>query len=244
MKRMLATCPYCQENLKIEALRCPSCDIEIKKDFEINRFDKLTEDDYQFLLVFLENRGNLKKIQEKMSISYPTAKKKLDELLQHLNLLNEVSEAVEETITLENLQYDALSTKASDIIKKKLKEHGGHVTVYTARGLPCELYANPDGRSFSSDKLPIKPSYGYDVFDIIVDLLVSQGGRAKKGNGRNYKFGEPGCEETTVVGTVAKYRGSQPGRSVFDPVFVLAAVLEWSDIATNGRGEIVLKGYK
>lgn len=244
MKRMLTTCPYCQGNLKIAALRCPSCDIEIKKDFEISRFDKLTDDEYQFLLIFLENRGNLKEVQEKMSISYPTAKKKLDELLQNLNLLNEDSERAGETITLENLQYDASSTKASDIVKKKLKEHGGHATVYTARNLPCEIYANPDGRSFSSDKLPIKPSYGYDVFDIIVDLLVSQGGRAKKGNGRNYKFGEPGCEETTVVGTVAKYRGSQLGSSVFDPVFVLAAVLEWADIATNGRGEIVLKGYR
>ena len=244
MKRMLTTCPYCQGTLKIAALRCPSCDIEIKKDFEISRFDKLTDDEYQFLLTFLENRGNLKEVQEKMSISYPTAKKKLDELLQNLNLLNEDSERAGETITLENLQYDASSTKASDIVKKKLKEHGGHATVYTARNLPCEIYANPDGRSFSSDKLPIKPSYGYDVFDIIVDLLVSQGGRAKKGNGRNYKFGEPGCEETTVVGTVAKYRGSQLGSSVFDPVFVLAAVLEWADIATNGRGEIVLKGYR
>ena len=37
MKRMLTTCPYCQGTLKIAALRCPSCDIEIKKDFEKNK---------------------------------------------------------------------------------------------------------------------------------------------------------------------------------------------------------------
>ena len=30
------------------------------------------------------------------------------------------------------------------------------------------------------------------------------------------------------------------GESVFDPVFVLAAVLDWADIANNERGEIVL----
>lgn len=244
MKRMLTTCPYCHGNLKIAALRCPDCDIEIKKDFDISRFDKLSDEDYQFLLTFLENRGNLKELQEKMNISYPTAKKKLDELLQKLNLLKENSESTVKTSTLESLQYDPSSTKASDIIKKKLKEHGGHATVYTARGLPCEIEADPDGCSFSSDKLPIKPSYSYDVFDVIVDLLISQGGRAKKGNGRNYKLGEPGCEENTVVGAVAKYRGSQLGNSVFDPVFVLAAVLEWADIATNGRGEIILKGYR
>ena len=28
-----------------------------------------------------------------------------------------------------------------------------------------------------------------------------------KGNGRNYKLGEPGCEENTVVGAIAQCRG-------------------------------------
>ena len=30
------------------------------------------------------------------------------------------------------------------------------------------------------------------------------------------------------------------GDSVYDPVFVLAAVLEWADIAYNGRGYLEL----
>ena len=143
-------------------------------------------------------------------------------------------------IDLSNLTADRSSTKASEIIKAKLIDNGGHVTVYTARGLPCEIYAANDGKSFTSDKLPIKPSYEYAVFDVITDLLRQQGGRARKGNGRNYKLGEPGCEENTVVGAVAKYRGNLPGESVFDPVFVLAAVLEWARIAENGRGELIL----
>jgi len=52
---------------------------------------------------------------------------------------------------------------------------------------------------------------------------------------------ESGCDEHTVVGAVAKnYAGKKVGDSVFDPVFVLAAVLEWAGIAHNGRGELVL----
>lgn len=240
MKRMLTTCPYCHGNLKITALQCPSCDIEIKKDFEISPFNQLTDEEYQFLLLFLEKRGNLKEVQEEMKISYPTAKKKLDDVLIRLNLMKKSADTKRENIPLDNLKYDECSTKASDIIKRKLKAYGGHATVYTARGLPCEIFAEPDGISFSSDKLPIKPPYQYDVFDVIVDLLRSQDGRAKKGNGRNFKLGERGCEETTVVGAVAKYRGNQLGDSVFDPIFVLAAILEWANIATNGRGEIIL----
>ena len=50
----------------------------------------------------------------------------------------------------------------------------------------------------------IKPNYEYRVFDVIVELLLENGGRARKGNGRNYILGEPECDETTVVGTIAK----------------------------------------
>ena len=70
---------------------------------------------------------------------------------------------------------------------------------------------NPDGKTFTSDKLPISPPYEYDVFNVIVDLLLKQGGRARKGNGRNYKLGEAGCEENTVVGAIAKSRGRKVG---------------------------------
>ena len=140
-----------------------------------------------------------------------------------------------------SLKLDQSNPKASEIVKAKLLENGGHVTVYTARGLPCEIWADSDGKSFVSDKLPIKPNYEYTVFDVIVELLVANGGRAKKGNGRNYKLGHPNCDEHTVVGAVAKnYAGKKVGDSVFDPVFVLAAVLEWAGIAHNGRGELVL----
>jgi hypothetical protein len=131
--------------------------------------------------------------------------------------------------------------KASEIVKAKLKEAGGRAIVYTARGLPCEVIANADGQSFTCDKLPIKPSYCYTVFDVIVDLLLENGGRARKGNGRNYKLGHPNCDETTVVGAIAyQYAGKKTGDSVFDPVFALAAILEWAGIATNERGELVL----
>ena len=84
----------------------------------------------------------------------------------------------------------------------------------------------------------IKPNYEYRVFDVIVELLLENGGRARKGNGRNYKLGEPECDETTVVGAIAKYyAGKKYGDSVFDPVFVFAAVLEWAGIAHNERGK-------
>lgn len=133
------------------------------------------------------------------------------------------------------------SVKASDLVRKKLLESGGRAIVISLRGKPYEIRAAWDGKAFLCDELPIHPPYTYEVFDVIVDLLAANGGRAKKGLGRNAKLGERGCEETTVVGAIGKhYAGKRDSESVYDPVFVLAAVLEWADIAYNRRGYLEL----
>ena len=240
MQKIISKCPGCQGNLQISTLKCPDCGLELKNAFELSCFDRLNDEQLQFLLAFLKARGNLSEVQADLNMTYSVVKRKLDELLAALNLgIAKGAERVEK-IDINKLDVDYNSNRASEIIKAKLKEHGGHVTVYTARGLPCEIYAEADGKTFTSDKLPIKPAYEYTVFDVIVGLLREQGGRARKGNGRNFKLGDPGCEETTVVGAIAKYRGRKVGESIFDPVVVMAAGLEWAGIAQNGRGELIL----
>ena len=241
MKKLISKCPCCDETLKIATLQCSECGMEMKNDFELSAFDRLSNEQYAFLVAFLQQRGNLKNVQRELGVSYPTAKKKLDDLLIALELANEEDTRETEEIDMRNLVVNHNSTDASEIIKAKLLACGGRVIVHTARGLPCEIWADADGKSFVSNKLPIKPNYEYRVFDVIVELLLANGGRARKGNGRNYKLGEPECDETTVVGTIAKkYAGKKNGESVFDPVFVFAAVLEWAGIAHNERGELVL----
>lgn len=239
MAKMISKCPGCNGTLHITTLQCPDCGMELKNDFEMSVFDTLSGEECEFLMAFLRHRGNLKNVQSELEISYPTAKKKLDELLARLRLAEPEQEEIEMP-NISNLTAVRNSTKASEIIKAKLLDNGGRVIVHTARGLPCEIIAAPDGKSFVSKKLPVKPPYEYKVFDAIVDLLIANGGRARKGNGRNYKLGHPECDENTVVGIVAIYDGKKLGESVYDPVFVLAAVLEWAGIASNERGELVL----
>ena len=241
MKKLISKCPCCNETLRVTTLQCPECGMEMKNDFELSAFDRLSNEQYAFLIEFLQQRGNLKNVQSELGVSYPTAKKKLDDLLSALELTQEADEQEMEEIDMRNLVVNYNSTDASEIIKAKLLSCGGRVIVYSARGLPCEIWADADGKSFVSNKLPIKPNYEYRVFDVIVELLLANGGRARKGNGRNYKLGEPECDETTVVGAIAKnYAGKKNGDSVFDPVFVFAAILEWAGIAHNERGELVL----
>lgn len=243
MAKMISYCPVCSNKLNISTLTCKGCGMELKNDFELSAFDSLNPEQYTFLITFLKHRGNLNAVQKELNVSYPTAKKQLDNLLVSLNLLDDTADSAEsqEVIDMSTWTIPEDSNKASDIIKLKLMENGGKATVYTTRGIPCDIRAASDGISFISSKLPINPPWQYKVFDIIVDLLVSQGGTAEKGNGRNYKLGEGKCTEKTVVGAIGyHYLGKSFGDSVYDPIFVLAAVLEWAGIAHNGRGELTL----
>jgi hypothetical protein len=207
-------------------------------DQPLSPYDYLSEENAAFLKTFLSCRGNLKEVQLEWNISYPTAKKKLDELLIALGLASKEEEVIDMSafqVTNEN------STKASDIIRNKLYESGGQATIHSISGKPYVIKAAIDGRSFLCDELPIQPPYEYTVFDVIVDLLLKQGGKARKGNGRNYRLGYGDCTEDTVIGAISiNYAGKSIGSSVFDPVFVLVAVLEWAGIAHNRRGYIEL----
>lgn len=145
----------------------------------------------------------------------------------------------------ENL-YIPEGSRASDIVRRKLIENNGKATVYTVRGLPCKVSVSLDGTSFLCDKLKCNPPYRYEVFDAIVNFLLSRGGRAEKGNGRNHRLGEPKCDRSTIIGAIGyQYFHAKDGDSVFDPVFILAAILDWAGIVNNERGELVLtKNYQ
>lgn len=137
------------------------------------------------------------------------------------------------------------SKRASELVKRKLYENDGAVTIPLLDGKYCKIVVGKDGLSFTSDKLnKYKVRYEYSVFDDIVELLMgSQNYKAPKGNahGKEDKVGYGKCTADTVVGAIAiKYAKRNLGDSAFDPVFVMAAVLDWAGIAKNCRGYIQL----
>ncbi len=245
--KLLSKCPACNGALKVRVLQCSDCGLELKNDFELSPFDGLNDEQNDFLLCFLRCRGNMSLLQNELNLSYAVAKRRLSELLVILGIApDEQDNNNEGVIDVSNWITNSQSTKASEIIKTRLKESGGRAIVTSINGKTYEIIAEADGNSFFCSALPVKPNYTYAVFDVIVDLLLSQNGKAKKGFGRNAKLGEPKCEETTVVGAIGKnYAGHKPGDSVYDPVFVLSAVLDWAGIVHNERGYLELTaGYR
>lgn len=134
-------------------------------------------------------------------------------------------------------------TDASVIIQNKLAAAGGRAMVRSFRGKVYEIFLSNDGKSFTCPTGLANTSHEFRVFDEIVGLLRREGGTARKGHarGKGERVGMDCCDEHTVMGVVAiDYYGKKYGESAFDPVFILASILEWADIAKNGRGDLTL----
>ena len=77
--------------MNITELKCSKCSTTVQGSFPLNKLISLSEEEREFLMTFLRSRGNIKEVQERMGISYPTVKNKLDKLLAALGLLNEIN---------------------------------------------------------------------------------------------------------------------------------------------------------
>lgn len=88
MKRRTAigTCPICETRLRVTELTCPACRTRIVSDLETCPFCNLPSDNLAFLWAFIRARGNIKEVEKDLGISYPTVRKRLDELLVNLGL--------------------------------------------------------------------------------------------------------------------------------------------------------------
>ncbi len=77
-------CSVCGEELNVTRLSCQKCGTEITGSFSSCRYCALNEKQKLFLETFLKNRGSIKDVEKSLSISYPTVKSLLEELLSSL----------------------------------------------------------------------------------------------------------------------------------------------------------------
>lgn len=233
------------ENMQKPVQSCPLCGIEVRGQFasKTSPYSALSAQQSDFLLLFLKCRGNMKQLQKERRLSYLAAKKQLDELLDVLGLATDTQRKVKDRdiIDVTSWEIDENSMKASDVIRRKLKECGGRTIVISYSGKEYEVWAEEDGKTFGCDALHGN-SYSFEIFDIVVKFLKNNGGCAKKGTGRA-PLGSEKCGLDTISGVILhEYFDVAPGGSGFDPSFVVAAILEWAGIVKNGRGWLELQG--
>ena len=90
-EKVIGKCPVCEKNMRVTELECPDCHTQIRGNFTMGKFSRLNEKQLGFVEVFIRLRGNIKEVEEEMGISYPTVRKRLDEVIEALGYKPEES---------------------------------------------------------------------------------------------------------------------------------------------------------
>jgi hypothetical protein len=79
-------CPVCRSELLITRLSCTACGTELTGAFSTCAFCTLDANDRGLLELFLLSRGNMKEVQRRLGVSYPTARARVDAMIDRLGL--------------------------------------------------------------------------------------------------------------------------------------------------------------
>jgi hypothetical protein len=85
-------CPVCGDLLSITRLGCPTCGSELSGLFAACPFCGLNDAERELLHVFLASRGNLRRVERHLGVSYPTARQRFADLLGKLGIEAETTE--------------------------------------------------------------------------------------------------------------------------------------------------------
>ena len=85
MEKLSKECPYCEGELEIERLRCSSCNVAIEGKIGVPRLARLSGEHREFIELFVRSSGSLKAVAEKLGISYPTVRNRLNKVIDALD---------------------------------------------------------------------------------------------------------------------------------------------------------------
>ncbi|HOY85265.1 MAG: DUF2089 domain-containing protein [Candidatus Cloacimonetes bacterium] len=78
----ITSCPICKHALEIRELRCPACEISYRGNFSQSWLGGLDPRQLEFVKLFIIVQGNIKEMEKRLGISYPTVKNRLAEIIR------------------------------------------------------------------------------------------------------------------------------------------------------------------
>lgn len=79
-----AHCPSCGGGMFAPAAVCSACGVEVQGDFTPCPVCALEAEDRKLFDLFLASRGNLKRVERSLGVSYPTVRARVETLLQKM----------------------------------------------------------------------------------------------------------------------------------------------------------------
>ena len=97
---MPSQCPVCGKGLRVARLECEACQTAIEGSFDAGRLSRLSREQLAFAEVFIECRGKIKDVEERLGLSYPTVVARLEQVVEALGAPTraEPSSTVEEVL--------------------------------------------------------------------------------------------------------------------------------------------------
>jgi hypothetical protein len=83
---MPGACPVCASDLHVVRLECATCGTAVVGRYRASPFSRLSQEQLGFLEAFLRARGNIKRVERELGISYPTVRNRLYALLAALGI--------------------------------------------------------------------------------------------------------------------------------------------------------------
>ena len=80
-KSLPQICPSCGGTLQVRVMQCAACDTRIEGDYPLPELMRLKEDDLRFVSDFFMCSGSLKALAQKMELSYPSVRNRLDDII-------------------------------------------------------------------------------------------------------------------------------------------------------------------
>jgi hypothetical protein len=83
-KAVTNECPYCGTAMVVSEMSCAGCRVAIRAEFPMSRLAGLPVEHQRFIEMFVLAGGNLKEIAERVGVSYPTIRSRLDKVIEAL----------------------------------------------------------------------------------------------------------------------------------------------------------------
>ncbi len=77
-------CPVCQGEMLVTTLSCRECETTLRGRFIAGPFAHLTPEQLEFVELFVRNEGKITRMETELSLSYPTIRNRLHEIIRAL----------------------------------------------------------------------------------------------------------------------------------------------------------------
>ena len=82
MNTLPTKCPLCGGEITVTRIYCRDCDTTIEGRFSAGPFSQLTQEQLDFVELFVRNEGKIKRMEIELGLSYPTIRNRLHEVIR------------------------------------------------------------------------------------------------------------------------------------------------------------------